>query len=583
MMKQIIEQDFKPIMISLFNRIKKGGLTLEIDATPVYNPKAQFVGGKVINAACYAVLKFIKTEEALRDLRDIVRMASAMDMETWGIMTGISGLYRLQTEGLLEKVVDEETLIHLKKSLDWRTFIDVDNHYALIHKPTNYYGVAFGIARYRELLGWESENHSECLLDRFLEHIRKYSGELSFMDETPGEGRFDRYSILVPSELTALLLNTGMEVPDGIRTMLKKSVHIFLQLANENGSGFAYGRSIGAYGDTAALEVFAAAARLGGILTEEELEIAYGYSIRIMKNLAVFWYDKDMDSINMWEYGRKTDNYRNKNRILGENISICMQVLGAYENWKTAGFDNREICSDYVQKLAELKAYTYVPFAENEYKRGLVIVRDDKQIWSLPLINGGRKYYNKDAYMPVPFQNFVLQGVPECSHYQLVPQIITESEAVYVPLAYTTDIIPQITEKGMIITCKYSNLCCISDDSFPQKAEGFSDVVKYAFGKNYMRREDTITIDAQEKIKEVRLVLLTYSEEPKIQENEVFFGKGVITGMCADGYGSCIVKAVTEDGDYDTPQGRLNNEVTWSCKLEQDCKELKLGWIIHYE
>ena len=54
-------------------------------------------------------------------------------------------------------MVDPETLEKLRISMDWRTFVDVENHYALIHKPTNYYGVAFSIARHRELLGWEKE------------------------------------------------------------------------------------------------------------------------------------------------------------------------------------------------------------------------------------------------------------------------------------------------------------------------------------------------------------------------------------------------------------------------------------------
>ena len=305
-------------MKHLFDRIVEGGLELTIDGTPAYNEKAQFVGGKVINEACYVVQEFLKTEESYQKLGDVIRMVSDMPMETWGILNGISGLYRLKKAGLLEKVVDPETLEKLRISMDWRTFVDVENHYALIHKPTNYYGVAFGIARHRELLGWEKEGHSKILLDRLMEHIDQYSGEFSFMDETPGEGRFDRYSILVPSELASQLLATGWEVPEKIKGMLQKSARIFVELADQKGLGFSYGRSIGAYGATAALEVLSAAAEVGGLLTEDELEIAYGYSVKVMEHMVDFWYDKDMESINMWEHGRKTDNYRNKYRILGK-------------------------------------------------------------------------------------------------------------------------------------------------------------------------------------------------------------------------------------------------------------------------
>lgn len=40
-----------------------------------------------------------------------------------------------------------------------------------------------------------------------------------------------------------------------------------------------------------------------GLLTEDELEIAYGYSVKVMEHMVDFWYDKDMESINMWEHG----------------------------------------------------------------------------------------------------------------------------------------------------------------------------------------------------------------------------------------------------------------------------------------
>lgn len=606
-MKQIVEQDLKPIMVNLFRRVKEGGTALVIDGTPAYNDKAQFVGGKIINEACYTSLELLKTEESRRDLREMIRMAAGMKMETWGILNAITGLYRLKTAGLLEQAADPETLALLEKALDWRTFVDVENHYALIRKPTNYYGVAFGIARYRELMGWEPERHSRRLLDRLLEHIDRYSKDLCFMDETPGDGRFDRYSILVPSELTSQLLATGWEVPDKIRTMLGKSARIFLQLANEEGQGFAYGRSIGAYGDTAALEVLAAAAELGGILTDEELEIAYGYSVRILKRMVDFWYDKEMDSFNLWEHGRRTDSYRNKNRILGENLSLCMQMVNTYEHWVRAGYGEHKACSDYAERLNKLEAYTYIPFARGSYERGLAIIRDGRHIWSLPIINGGRKYYDKDAYMPVPFQNGVLQGVPGCNHGQLMPQIIMENGEVYLPSSYIRTIRTKTEADRMEIVYTMDGLCRMgrgifiskasavnrfaADDSLadaddhgnsPQRVDGITGKTRYVFEKSQICREDVFTFPAGQKVREVRLVFLTYSEAPLAEGCTVRFGRGAIIQMQTAGYESCQIKAATDDGSYDTPQGRLNTEVVWSRKEIPDDEELSLSWTIRY-
>lgn len=598
-------------MKHLFDRIVEGGLELTIDGTPAYNEKAQFVGGKVINEACYVVLEFLKDEESFRKLGDVIRMVSEMPMETWGILNGISGLYRLKKAGLLEKVVDAETLEKLRISMDWRTFVDVENHYALIHKPTNYYGVAFGIARHRELLGWEKEGHSKILLDRLMEHIDQYSGEFSFMDETPGEGRFDRYSILVPSELASQLLATGWEVPEKIKGMLQKSARIFVELADQKGLGFSYGRSIGAYGATAALEVLSAAAEIGGLLTEDELEIAYGYSVKVMENMVGFWYDKDMESINMWEHGRKTDNYRNKYRILGENLSLSMQMVNSYEHWIKAGYKEKSVCEDYAEKLKKLPSHMYVPFAKGEYDRGLAIVRDGDHVWSLPLISGGQRMYDKDPYLPVPFQYQVLQGVPEYCHGQLIPQLWMEDGEVLMPVSYMSGIwAKEEDENNFSVGCHFDALCRMGEgisvsggkmaddlvdnsvagnseeNQRPKRVEGITDQVSYQFCHGEIRRTDHFQVTevlGGRKIKKIRLVLLSFSEEPEVSGNQVTFENGVLTGMTAEGVGDCHAFAALDDGSFGTPMGRLNTEVVWSREVTPQETEIETTWTIRYQ
>lgn len=609
-MRQIIEERLHPIMKHLFDRIVEGGLELTIDGTPAYNEKAQFVGGKVINEACYVVQEFLKTEESYQKLGNVIRMVSDMPMETWGILNGISGLYRLKKAGLLEKVVDPETLEKLRISMDWRTFVDVENHYALIHKPTNYYGVAFGIARHRELLGWEEEGHSKVLLDRLMEHIDQYSGEFSFMDETPGEGRFDRYSILVPSELASQLLATGWEVPEKIKGMLQKSARIFVELADKKGLGFSYGRSIGAYGDTAALEVLSAAAEVGGLLTEEELEIAYGYSVKVMEHMVDFWYDKDMESINMWEHGRKTDNYRNKFRILGENLSLSMQMVNSYEHWIKAGYKEKSVCEDYAEKLKKLPSHMYVPFAKGEYDRGLAIVRDRDHVWSLPFINGGQRMYDKDPYLPVPFQYQVLQGVPEYCHGQLIPQLWMEDGEVLMPVSYMSGIWTKEKAGDFTVGCHFDALCRMGEgisvgggkptdnlvdnsvagnseeNQRPKRAEGITDEVSYEFSHGEIKRSDHFRVTealGDRKIKKIRLVLLSFSEKPEVSGDQVTFENGILTGMTAEGVGDCHAFAALDDGSFGTPMGRLNTEVVWSREVAPQETEIETTWTIRYQ
>ena len=44
--------------------------------------------------------------------------------------------------------------------------------FTLINLPTNYYGVAFSIARLRFLMGWEDQSGSDALLACRADHVR---------------------------------------------------------------------------------------------------------------------------------------------------------------------------------------------------------------------------------------------------------------------------------------------------------------------------------------------------------------------------------------------------------------------------
>ena len=580
-MKHVVEKEFSPILMGLFQTIKENGLDLVIDGIPAFNPKAQFLGGKIINAGSYTALELIKDEESLQTLGDMIRMVSHMEMRTWGILNSLMGLYRLKEHNLLEEVVDTETLEFLKQCLDWRTFVDEKNHYALINKPTNYYGVAFGIARYRELLNWEPVGHSTHLLNRWLEHIDQFSGELGFMDETQGYGRFDRYTMVTPGEITALLINTGLEVPDKIQQLLKQSCKLILQLVNEDGHGCPYGRSNGAYGDTAVLEALSAAAGLGGILSDEEMEIAYGYCISIMNKIAHFWYDSESQAANFWDKGRRTDSYRNKNRILGASLNLSMHVISCYEHWEKSGWAKRKVCSDYTERLDNLTPYTFVTFADGQYQRALAIVRDDKHIWSLPLVNGGPKYYKNDQYLHIPFQNHVLEGVPEYSHAQLIPQLVMENGDTYIPLVYTTQILPQIDSHKMSICCKYEALCLLGDEA--EKLEGSSAEVIYTFENHQIHRVDRWNIETNHSnVKEVRLLFLTYSTDPSLNGNKISFKNGTIKSIEVSGFDVFDINETRNDGIYYTPHGRLASEIIWHKKISSFSNELQFEWTINY-
>lgn len=597
-------------MCGLFWKIAEEKEGIIIDGVPGYNEKAQFVGGKVINLCSYAAVFFGKDEaerrKMLKALGGMIDMCSGMEMETWGILNGLTGLYRLKAEGVYDEVVSEKTEAVLKETMDWRTFVDEKNDYALIHKPTNYYGVAFGIARWRELLGWDKVGNSDILLNHLLKHISGYSGEYGFMDETKGEGRFDRYSILIPAEITELVLKTGWEEPKLIREMLGRSARIVLQMSSKTGWGFSYGRSIGAYGETAVLQILASAAQLGGVLTKEEEELAYAYSVHCIRKLILFWYDEEMQSINMWEKGRRTDGYRNKNRILGENLSLSMQVIDVIEQWKSLGYDCSSDCKWPDDGKGIQDGLFFCRFAKNEYDRGLVISRKGGHVWSLPLISGGTPYYDKDAYLPVPRENGVLEAVPDVHHGSLVPEIILEDGTKLMPICFF-DSIKICGEDGCQV--KLSHMCRIGESAPAvwecEDGQGIQALTTYRFLEHEIEREDVFTIREGTPLKEIRLCFDTFSEGAVCAGNKVSFGSGPIVSIKTENYGNGTARETgssvyqedsmavidlsvagmaeyrTPKDSFNTPHGPNKTQISWRRTWNGE-KELQLVWRIKF-
>ncbi len=164
-------------------------------------------------------------------------------------------------------------------------------------------------------------------------------------------------------------------------------------MANPHGDGFSYGRSLGPYGDTAALEILSVAAQLK-LLAPDELPYAYAYATRIVQKYASFWFNPEIHSVDMWNQGRRTDAYRAKHRILGENFSLLHQLIAANARWNEAGFRDAAPPADLQAWVDRTQPrFKRVWFAKGEYERALLMLREGETLWSVALINGGREQH----------------------------------------------------------------------------------------------------------------------------------------------------------------------------------------------
>ena len=583
-MNQLVQTRLAPQLEYLVEHLAAQRTAMRLDDVQVFDAGDKFLPGKIALGIGDLIQIHARTapERVAQDLatfRALADITVGMDNHTWGIYYYLLALQQLQHAGLLDRAVEPATLAKLRAQLDWRNFVRPD--LTLIELPTNYYGVAFGVARLRYLLGWEDASGSQRLLDRLMSHYRQYSGAFGFSDETDGEGRFDRYSILLVAELCERLTETGLPVPAELKPLLRRSADIALQVANARGEGFAFGRSLGPYGDTAPLEILTAAAA-ADVLTPQERAYAYAYAARITQRYADFWFDPAIHSVDLWSRGRGTDNYRAKHRILGENLSLLHQFFAANARWNEAGWQDREPPADLdAWVLKTQPAFKLVWFAQGEYDRALAFVRDGTQLWSLLLVNGGASQHANSPYYPLPFAQGLIAGTPDSgsARAQLLPRFELDDGSVLLPTAFFKKIESREAGGARIVSYRQEALARQGERS-PQPDARIAVQTSYRFEPGRIVRTDRYTPKAALHVHRLSLDFASFSAAAEQDGNATHFGQGRVTEFAVDGAGSCIAQPA--DALDRSPEGPMHTRIHCE-RRDFDLQEpLTVTWTLSY-
>jgi hypothetical protein len=575
----LIEARVLPHLASLFDKLVAEKRDTTIDGQRAFTGGDRFLPGKIALGLSLVLVNTPRSDPRLasylQGYRDIAEMTVDDPNDTWGIYYYMSALNKLRKAGLLEEAISPDTLNRLRQKLDWRPFVRVPD-YTVINLPTNYLGVAFSIARLRMLLGWEDASGSQQLLAKILDHYQRYSGEFGFSDETDGAGRFDRYSVLLIGEIGERLIETEMDVTPQVKAWLRKSAEVVLVNLNARGDGFSYGRSIGPYGDTAFLEVLSAAAYFD-VLTPAEKDMAYAFATRAVRKYVDFWVDPQMRSVNMWEKGRATDQYRNKTRILGENFSLSDQLVKTNEVWNRLGYKNRAPSTSFDASLAALPRTTLTWFARGEHDRALLTYRDGSHVFSLPIVNGGPQYHNMNAYFPIPYAHALVQGSPNAAYPQLIPKFSLADGAELMPLVYMKD----VALKGQTLTYRQEAFNRLGSTTPVRDARLASDV-RYELGPGRIRRVETYTASAPLEIAAIAMEFGSFSDQPRVDGTRVRFGEGAVTEFTVEGLQSCHAQPAPADGIYKASHGPMKTVVRCHSSNVSLEKPLTITWTLQY-
>jgi hypothetical protein len=486
-------------MRALFDLIKKAPDFTQVvmdlgDGSPVHvldtNTGDKFLPGKLALGLSWILIDMkTKGDPAYADyLATYQKITTAMITQmnganymyantSWGEYYYLVALNNFKAHGMLNEVFSDAMLATLQSRLTFcdmfgpdasgktntcptaGTPIDV----ASLNTAQNYYAVSYGIAGLRQKLGWSNPTFSsttdpavatmgarDALLYTLTKHIRNDSSG-GFSDEASNthttyydQARFDRYSTLLIGEVTERTLEMGNEanLTPELKSYLRKSVDLILPQLNADGQGFNYGRSIGPYGDTAFMEVLTAAAN-AGVLTQQEMQVAYSFIYKAAYRYETYWYDPTLPtpSVNMWVKGRGTDTYRGKPRVMGENFSLLHQFMYVNAWWDKLGFNGKAPMADAdLQTWLDAKPhYTLTWYNQptdtaHPYSAALITVRDGKRVINLNL-SQAPDYNSFTPYYPTPFSDKLIYGTTDLAYALLIPQVSYNGKT-YIPVTY---------------------------------------------------------------------------------------------------------------------------------------------------
>lgn len=582
-MNRVVVEQIQPQAEKLLVGLAKDGRAYRIDGVPVFNGSDKFLPGKI----AIGLVDFIadmpdddpRLPGYLADFRTIAKLTVDDANDSWGIFYYLTAIDRLRARGLLDRAFDRLTLAKLKVRLDWRTFVDTQT-YDLIDHPNNYYCVAFAIARLRTQLGWEPREGSDRLYTAMVKHYREYSGDYGFADETDGEGRFDRYSVLLAGEIAQRFLQTGETPPAEVLGWLRRSADVMLQRVNLSGHGFEYGRSLGPYGETSIVEVLTAAAATG-ILTPAERDLAYAYASSAAQHYVAFWTDPRTGSVNLWDDGRRTDAYRGKFRILGENLSLAHQFVYTNDWWNRLGYRDKAPTPRFDTLAAALPKRTVTWFAKGRYDRALVTWRFGTRVVSLPIINGGESQHDHNPYFPIPFSPGMLEGVADGSVPLLTPRVTLGDGATLMPLAYARNVRVETRGRHTIVTYEQDELDRMGGKG-PKADPRLRVSVRYDVSPGVIRRSDIYTPKAPIDVRGVTMAFGTFSTLPSNGPTAFRFGEGAVRSFATQGFDRCTAAEAGGDADYHTPIGAMQTKVACAMDARRIAAPFTLGWEIRY-
>jgi hypothetical protein len=289
-----------------------------------------------------------------------------------------------------------------------------------------------------------------------------------------------------------------------------------------------------------------------------------------------------MQSVNMWEHGRRTDDYRGKNRILGENLSLARQYIYTDALWNAEGFKDKAPDPGYADWLRSLPASTVTWFARGQYDRLLITIRDGDRVIGLPVINGGSGEHMTNPYFPVPFSPGMLSGVADGTAPNLTPRFTLADGSVLMPLAYFKE--AEVKSEGRQVTARWRQ---DQLDRMGQKAPVADGRLKvsttYVLAPGRITRTDEYSpAMGPVDLASIAMEFGSYSSGSVVEGGRTRFTSGDVTGLTVEGLDGCKAQPFAKASDAATPVGALNSRIVCAGGPRRVTGPFKISWTMTY-
>ena len=368
------------------------------------------------------------------------------------------------------------------------------------------FNVAKAVTRFS--LGLSKKDETGRLIDRFLERINASSSGGYFDDsasdkETPHNGAFDIYGILSFVFIRqALQLHANINLRErklpSLRTYSEKYLKLIPDLTRQDGSGFAYGRSIGAYGQMHCISLVLQALRDDWVPGNQR-DLYTDTVRRLFMNFFATYLDQ--------EHGYLVIRDNERNTV-------------PYHTTRMANFDAARYLCQWSRLVRSIKGDTapsapvpprkvarFVCFDKSHKKeQGLFIYQDPDSglAVQLPLITSSEKGKNTSDYLSFPHSPGIFDW-PVDKYLPIMMPELTFGDKVIVPSFYGKNCTTSIGLRNALVF-KYDQPELITKDEKIAPGIG-SCKVSWSFKGAVINCEFCFTVKQQVQLDRIRYVL----------------------------------------------------------------------------